>query len=101
MPYDRTLPQAKRRALRQGLASGALQRVVGAFSPLVARLAEELGFEAVYCSGAAVSAALKYAGSNGAGDKLIVVIIPSYGERYIQTKLFEPYRYDGSDEISV
>jgi len=52
-------------------------------------------------SGAAVAAALKYAGSDGAGDNLIVVIIPSYGERYIQTKLFEPYRYDGSDEISV
>jgi hypothetical protein len=30
---------------------------------------------------------------------MIVVIIPSFGERYIQTKLFEPYRYDGSDDI--
>jgi len=64
------------------------------------RLAQEEGILCGISSGAAVSAALKYAGSNGADDNLIVVIIPSYGERYIQTKLFEPYRYDGSDEIS-
>jgi len=65
------------------------------------RLAREEGILCGISSGAAVSAALKYAGTNGADDNLIVVIIPSYGERYIQTKLFEPYRYDGSDEISV
>jgi len=65
------------------------------------RLAQEEGILCGISSGAAVSAALKYAGTNGSDDSLIVVIIPSYGERYIQTKLFEPYRYDGSDEISV
>jgi cysteine synthase A len=65
------------------------------------RLAKEEGILCGISSGAAVAAALKYAGSDGADDNLIVVIIPSYGERYIQTKLFEPYRYDGSDEISA
>ena len=35
------------------------------------------------------------------GGELIVVIIPSFGERYIQTKLFDPYRYDGSDHIGA
>jgi cysteine synthase A len=65
------------------------------------RLAREEGILCGISSGAAVSAALKYAGSNGVDDNLIVVIIPSYGERYIQTKLFEPFRYDGSDEISI
>jgi cysteine synthase A len=65
------------------------------------RLAQEEGILCGISSGAAVSAALKYAASAGADDDLIVVIIPSYGERYIQTKLFEPYRYDGSDEITV
>jgi cysteine synthase A len=65
------------------------------------RLAQEEGILCGISSGAAVSAALKYAGTNGAEDNLVVVIIPSYGERYIQTKLFEPYRYDGSDEISL
>ena len=33
--------------------------------------------------------------------EMIVVIIPSFGERYIQTKLFEPYSYEGSDEIDI
>jgi cysteine synthase A len=65
------------------------------------RMAREEGILCGISSGAAVSAALKYAGSNGADDNLIVVIIPSYGERYIQTKLFEPFRYEGSDEIST
>jgi hypothetical protein len=29
------------------------------------------------------------------------VIIPSFGERYIQTSLFDPYRYEGSDDIGA
>jgi cysteine synthase A len=65
------------------------------------RLAREEGILCGISSGAAVSAALDYAAGEGAEDNLIVVIIPSYGERYIQTKLFEPYRYDGSDEINA
>ncbi len=36
-----------------------------------------------------------------APDRVIVVIIPSFGERYIQTKMFDPYRYEGSDDIGV
>jgi methylisocitrate lyase len=48
----------KRRTLRDGLESGRLLRVPGAFSPLVAMLVAELGFEGVYVSGAALSADL-------------------------------------------
>src|SRR5829696_8732751 len=44
----------KRAALRAGLASGRLLRMPGAFSPLVARLVEELGFDGAYVSGAVV-----------------------------------------------
>ena len=65
------------------------------------RLANEEGILCGISSGAAVSAALQYAGSSGSEDNLIVAIIPSYGERYIQTKLFDPYRYDGSDDVSL
>jgi cysteine synthase A len=65
------------------------------------RLATEEGLLCGISSGAAVAAALKYAAGEGSGCELIVVIIPSFGERYIQTKLFEPYRYEGSDDIGI
>jgi len=65
------------------------------------RLAREEGILCGISSGAAVSAAVKYAGGAGADLELIVVIVPSFGERYIQTSLFDPYRYDGSDDIGV
>jgi cysteine synthase A len=65
------------------------------------RLATEEGLLCGISSGAAVAAAVRYASDAGSDTKLIVVIIPSFGERYIQTKLFEPYRYEGSDEIGI
>ena len=65
------------------------------------RLATEEGLLCGISSGAAVTAALKYAAGEGSGCELIVVIIPSFGERYIQTKLFEPYCYEGSDDIGT
>jgi methylisocitrate lyase len=51
-------PTAKRARLRTGLKSGQLQRLPGAFSPLVAKLVAELGFDGVYVSGAVLSADL-------------------------------------------
>jgi methylisocitrate lyase len=48
----------KRAAFRAGLNSGRLQRFPGAFSPLVAKLVAEIGFEGVYVSGAVLSADL-------------------------------------------
>jgi cysteine synthase A len=65
------------------------------------RLAQEEGILCGISSGAAVTAALEYAQGEGSGLGLIVVIIPSFGERYIQTKLFEPYRYEGSDDVGA
>ena len=64
------------------------------------RLAQEEGLLCGISSGAAVSAALEYAKGAGRGDQLIVVILPSFGERYIQTALFDPYRYEGSDDVA-
>jgi cysteine synthase len=63
------------------------------------RLAREEGLLCGISSGAAVVAALEYASAEGRDDELIVVVIPSFGERYIQTKLFDPYRYEGSDDL--
>jgi cysteine synthase A len=65
------------------------------------RLALEEGLLCGISSGAAVAAALKYAAGDGSSHDLIVLIIPSFGERYIQTKLFDPYRYEGSDDIGI
>lgn len=50
----------KRKDLKKALASGKLQRLPGAFSPLVALLVEEMGFDGVYVSGAVLSNDLGY-----------------------------------------
>ncbi len=65
------------------------------------RLAREEGLLVGISSGAAVSAALAYAKQKGNERKLIVVVIPSFGERYLGTDLFAPYRYEGSDDVGV
>jgi methylisocitrate lyase len=51
-------PSEKRARFRRGLDSGRLLRFPGAFSPLVAKLATEIGFDGVYVSGAVLSADL-------------------------------------------
>ncbi|MFI1919256.1 methylisocitrate lyase [Nocardia sp. NPDC020380] len=48
----------KRAAFKAGLASERIQRLPGAFNPLVAKLIQEIGFEGVYVSGAVLSADL-------------------------------------------
>ncbi len=63
------------------------------------RLAREEGILCGISSGANVAAALKYATTAGNEDKLIVTIVCDFGERYVQTVLFDPLRYDGSDKV--
>jgi methylisocitrate lyase len=46
----------KRQGLRDDLGSGRLLRFPGAHAPIVARIAEETGFDGLYISGAALSA---------------------------------------------
>ncbi|WP_238422496.1 methylisocitrate lyase [Gordonia sp. 'Campus'] len=53
-----TSASAKRQTLRASLDSGTLQRWPGAFSPLVAKLIADIGFDGVYVSGAVLSADL-------------------------------------------
>jgi len=50
--------EEKRQRFVKSLASGRLQRFAGAFSPLVAMLIEDVGFDGVYVSGAVLSADL-------------------------------------------
>jgi cysteine synthase A len=63
------------------------------------RLAAEEGILCGISSGANVAAAIEYARRSENEGKLIVVIIPSFGERYLNTALFEPFRYEGSDDV--
>jgi methylisocitrate lyase len=51
-------PAQKRARFRKNVESGRLQRFPGAFSPLVAKLVAEIGFDGVYVSGAVLSADL-------------------------------------------
>jgi cysteine synthase A len=65
------------------------------------RLAREEGILCGISSGANVAAALKYAALEGNENKTIVTIICDFGERYVQTALFEACRYEGSDDVGV
>ena len=64
------------------------------------RLAREEGILCGISSGANVAGAIKWAKQPGNENKMIVTVICDFGERYVQTALFEGCRYEGSDEIS-
>ncbi len=55
---------------------------------MAARLAREEGVLAGISSGAAVAAALEYAGRRGNKGQLVVVLLPDTAERYMSTALF-------------
>lgn len=63
------------------------------------RLAREEGILCGISAGANVAAAIEYGSRPENAGKTIVTMICDFGERYIQTILFENLRYDGSDPI--
>ncbi|MFP6641087.1 MAG: cysteine synthase A [Myxococcota bacterium] len=65
------------------------------------RLAREEGILCGISSGANVAAALKYATQSGNQNKLIMTVVCDFGERYVQTVLFDTLRYEGSDSVEA
>jgi cysteine synthase A len=65
------------------------------------RLAREEGLLCGISAGANVAASIEYANDPANRGKLIVTILPDFGERYLQTALFDHCRYEGSDEVSA
>jgi cysteine synthase A len=63
------------------------------------RLAREEGILCGISAGANVAAAIEYGSRPECKGQTIVTIICDFGERYIQTVLFDDLRYDGSDPI--
>ncbi len=63
------------------------------------RLAAEEGLLVGISAGANVQAAIDYGSRPENKGKTIVTILCDFGERYIQTVLFDALRYDGSDKI--
>jgi len=55
MLFQNKTPEQKRSEFRAALATGRLLRFPGAFSPLIAMLIEQIGFDGVYISGAVLS----------------------------------------------
>lgn len=55
MLHINTTPAERRKQFRDALATGKLQRFAGAFSPFVAMLMEQQGFDGVYIPGASLS----------------------------------------------
>ena len=87
--------------LETDLLDGVIQVSNDQAFEMARRLTQEEGIFCGISSGANVHAALEYASRPENEGKLVVAIIPSFGERYLNTDLFAPYQYEGSDDIGA
>ena len=87
--------------LETDLLDGVIQVSNDQAFEMARRLTQEEGIFCGISSGANVHAALEYASRPENEGKLVVAIIPSFGERYLNTDLFAPYQYEGSDDVAA
>ena len=87
--------------LETDLLDGVIQVSNDQAFEMARRLTQEEGIFCGISSGANVHAALEYASRPENEGKLVVAIIPSFGERYLNTDLFAPYQYEGSDDVGA
>ncbi len=85
--------------LETDLLAGVVQVSSDESIEMARRLAVEEGILCGISSGSAVVAALRVAAEPEAAGKLIVTVLPDFGERYLTTPLFESLAYDGSDDV--
>jgi cysteine synthase A len=83
------------------LLDGVIQVTNDQAFEMARRLTQEEGIFCGISAGANVAAALEYGRRPENEGKLVVAIIPSFGERYLNTDLFAPYRYEGSDDVGA
>jgi cysteine synthase A len=89
------VPEVLRTEMLDGVVTVSNEQAV----EMALRLAREEGLLCGISSGANVTAAIEYGSRPENAGKTIVTMICDFGERYIQTILFEGLRYDGSDKV--
>jgi len=87
--------------LRTDLINEVLQSTLDESLDVARRMAKEEGIFIGISGGAAVSQALKVANREENAGKLIVVIVPDFGERYLSTILFQGLKDEAANLPTV
>jgi cysteine synthase len=87
--------------LRTELINEVLQATLDESLDVARRMAKEEGIFIGISGGAAVSQALKVANREENAGKLIVVIVPDFGERYLSTVLFQSLKDEAANLPTV
>src|SRR5215471_3069053 len=87
--------------LRTDLINEVLQATLDESLDVARRMAKEEGIFIGISGGAAVSQALKVANREENAGKLIVVIVPDFGERYLSTVLFQGLKDEAANLPTV